>query len=137
MSKKLTQINLSSVVSDDGKLPLPLTDTGLPLYTRAMDAIDRLEEGIQRKDRKIVRDAQASLIGTMKYIQSQLCYEYSPIRAKQDNPDLWDVVCFSGNLGRPHQHACCVDCILFDTNNNPHLNSKQSHIPLVAVQATA
>src|ERR1019366_1891249 len=118
-------------------LPLPLADTGLPLYTRAMNAIGRLEEGIQRKDRKIVRDAQASLIGTIKYIQSQLCYEYGPIRAKQDNPDLWDVVCFSGNLERPLQHACCVDCILFDTNNNPHLNSKQSHIPLVAVQATA
>jgi hypothetical protein len=58
------------------------------------------------------------------YIQSQLCYEYSPIRAQRDNPELLDVVCFSGNLGRPLQHACCTDCILFNTDNDPRFNNK-------------
>ena len=134
MQRQLTQIRPLPVVAGDGKLPLPLADTGLPLYTRAMNAIDRLEEGIQRKDRKIVRDAQASLNGTMKYIQSQLCYEYNPIRAQRDNPELLDVVCFSGNLGRPLQHACCTDCILFNTDNNPNFGAKHSRIQTVDVK---
>jgi hypothetical protein len=134
MKHQLTQIRSLPVVAGDGKLPLPLADTGLPLYTRAMNTIDQLESGIQRKNRKIIRDAQLSLNGTIKFIQSQLCYEYSPIRAQRDNPELLDVVCFSGNLGRPLQHACCVDCILFDTNNNPHFRSKRSHIPLTAAK---
>ena len=126
MSQKLTQINLSLAVAGDGKLPLLLADTGLRLYTRAMTAIDQLEDGIHRKNRKIIRDAQLSLIGTMKYIQSQLCYEYRPISASREAPDCWDVVCSSGNLGRPHQHACCVDCILFNTDNNSHFSDKHS-----------
>ena len=134
MKHQLTQIRPLPVVAGDGKLPLPLADTGLPLYTRAMDAIDRLEEGIQRKDRKIVRDAQASLYGTMKYIQSQLCYEYRPIRASRETPDCWDVVCSSGNLGRPHQHACCVGCILFNTDNNPDFGNKHSRARVAAVK---
>jgi len=126
MKHQLTQIRPLPIVAGDGKLPLPLADTGLPLYTRAMNAIDRLEDGIQRKDRKIIHDAQLSLNGTIKFIQNQLCYEYSPIRAKRDNPDLWDVVCFSGNLCRPLQHSFCTDCVLFDTNNNPRFGDKQN-----------
>jgi hypothetical protein len=97
-----------------------------------MDAIDRLEDGIQRKDRKIIRDAQAALTGTVKYIQSQLCYEYSPIRAQRNNPELLDVVCFSGNFGRPLQHTCCVDCILFNTDNNPNFGSKLRRVQITA-----
>src|ERR1035441_9404509 len=46
MKHQVTQIRPLPVVAGDGKLPLPLADTGLPLYTRAMNAIDRLEEGI-------------------------------------------------------------------------------------------
>ena len=123
MQKQLTQIRPLPVVAGDGKLPLPLADTGLPLYTRAMDAIDRLDDGIQRKNRRIIRDAQASLNGTMRFIQNELCYEYSPIRASRETPDCWDVVCSSGNLGRPHQHAFCEDCVLFNTDNS----SQPSH----------
>ena len=99
-----------------------------------MNAIDRLEDGIQRKNRKIVRDAQASLNGTMRFIQNELCYEYSPIRASRDNPDLWDVLCFSGNLGRPLQHAFCGDCILFNTDNNPRLNGQQGQVAASAMK---
>jgi hypothetical protein len=134
MQKQLTQIRPLPVVAGDGKLPLPLADTGLPLYTRAMDAIDRLEDGIQRKNRRIIRDAQASLNGTMRFIQNELCYEYSPIRASRETPDCWDVVCSSGNLGRPHQHAFCVNCVFFDTNNNPHFSDAQSRALLVAIK---
>ena len=134
MQKQLTQIRPLPVVAGDGKLPLPLADTGLPLYTRAMDAIDRLEDGIQRKNRKIIREAQSSLDGTMRFIQNQLCYEYSPIRAQRDNPDLWDVLCFSGNLGRPLQHAFCTDCILFNTDNTPCLNGQQVRVVTSAVK---
>ena len=134
MKHQVTQIRPLPVVAGDGKLPLPLADTGLPLYTRAMNAIDRLEDGIQRKNRKIVRDAQASLNGTMKYIQSQLCYEYRPIRASRETPDCWDVVCSSGNLGRPHQHACCVDCILFNTDNDSRFNDNHSRARVAAVK---
>jgi hypothetical protein len=118
MKHQFPQIRPLPVVAGDGKLPLPLADTGLPLYTRAMNAIDRLEDGIQRKDRKIIRDAQASLTGTMRFIQTNLCYEYSAIRANRENPDGWDVVCSSGYLGRPHQHAFCAECVFFDTNNS-------------------
>ena len=39
MKHQLTQIRPLPVVAGDGKLPLPLADTGLPLYTRAMNAI--------------------------------------------------------------------------------------------------
>src|ERR1039457_3135961 len=68
---------------------------GAPTLHARDERHHRLEDGIQRKDRKIIHDAQLSLNGTIKFIQNQLCYEYSPIRAKRDNPDLWDVVCFS------------------------------------------
>ena len=126
MKHQLTQIRPLPVVAGDGKLPLPLADTGLPLYTRAMNAIDRLEDGVQRKNRRIIRDAQASLNGTMRFIQNELCYEYWPVPKDREIPDLWSMTCFSGNLGRPCQHAFCMDCVFFDTNNNPHFSDSRS-----------
>ena len=133
MKHQLTQIR-PLPVAGDGKLPLLLAGTGLPLYTRAMNAIDRLEDGVQRKNRRIIRDAQASLNGTMRFIQNELCYEYSPIRASRETPDCWDVVCSSGNLGRPHQHAFCVNCVFFDTDNHPLFSGTQSRTLVTAIK---
>ena len=135
MKHQLTQIRPLPVVAGDGKLPLPLADTGLPLYIHAMDAIDLLEEGIRRKDRKIIRDAQASLTGTMRLIQTSLCYEYYPVTRDCDVPDLWSANCQSGNpipisattaITRPYEHSFCEDCVFFNTDNNPRFSDAES-----------
>ena len=117
MQQKFTQISLSPCVAGDGKLPAALMDSSLPLYTKAMDAVDNQEKGLRTRRRKKILSAHAAITGTVRLVQAELCHEYEPIRPRDDNPDLWDVVCFSGNLGRPYQHDCCPDCLFFDTNN--------------------
>jgi hypothetical protein len=119
MKQKLTQINPSPTVAGDGKLPELLLSTDAPLYSRVMDAIDRQEEGLRTHNRKVILEAHAAIVGTRRLIAAELCYEYSAMPAKRDNPNCWDVLCFSGNLGRPLQHAFCADCVFFNTSNNP------------------
>jgi hypothetical protein len=136
MQRKLTQIRSAPAVAGDGKLPAALIDSSLPLYTKAMEAVDKQEIALRTKNRRETLSAHAAITGTVRLIQAELCYEYSPIRARRDCPDMWDVICFSGNLGRPLQHDFCADCVFFDTNNTPVL-SKPGVLVAAAKKAVA
>jgi hypothetical protein len=119
MQQNLTQITLSPAVAGDGKLPASLMDTGLPLYSNVMDAVDQLEDGLKTRRRRVICEAHAQITGPVRLIQAELCHEYRTVRPDRDTPDLWSVTCSSGNFGRPFQHPFCEECVFFDTTNSP------------------
>jgi hypothetical protein len=118
MQQKLTQISLSPALAGDGKLPAVLATPGNPVYERVMDAVDRQDIGLTTLNKRMILDAHSVITGTVRLINNELCYEYSPVRPPRDRPDQWGILCFSGNLNRPYQHPFCPDCVFFDSDNN-------------------
>lgn len=111
----------TSVKRATGSLPPQLTDPKRRLYSRAMKAIDKVEEGLKTGDRSLVIRGHSVIRSTGQTIKRQLCEKYYYPAPDPLFPDNWDVLCSSGESGlynRPPQE--CLNCLFFDNSNHPN-----------------
>jgi hypothetical protein len=103
-----------------GSLPPQLTDPRRKEYQRAMQAVDRIEEGLKTGDGLLVDRGRNALIFLTHRIKDELCAGYHYQAPDPETPAQWQVLCTSGERNQfSNAPELCLQCLFFDQSYNP------------------